>query len=70
MKVPQWPAPRKRVKARMLDKPTIADLIEILDREEDNELEILPNGEVRALGTTRSPKPLTMREGLGGEYAA
>jgi hypothetical protein len=54
-------------------RPTIADLEAILDREEQVEIEILPNGEVRALGDSTSAerggrKPLTMRENLGGEY--
>jgi hypothetical protein len=55
-------------------RPTIAELEAILEREEEVEIEILPNGEVRARGQT-SPqelggrKPLTMREDLGGEYA-
>ena len=54
-------------------RPTIAELEAILDQEEEVPIEILPNGEVRAKGTT-SPselggrKPLTMREDLGGEY--
>jgi hypothetical protein len=55
-------------------RPTIADLEAILDREEQVEIEILPNGEVRALGDSTPAerggrKPLTMRENLGGEYA-
>ena len=55
-------------------RPTIAQLEAILEKEEEVEIEILPNGEVRAKGQT-SPqelggrKPLTMREDLGGEYA-
>lgn len=54
-------------------KPTIAELERILDREEDTEIEILPNGEVRAKGQSSflelgGRKPLTMREDLGGEY--
>ena len=54
-------------------RPTIAQLEAILENEEQIEIEILPNGEVRAKGGT-SPqelgarKPLTMREDLGGEY--
>lgn len=57
----------------MNSRPTIAELEAILDQEEDVEIEILPNGEVRARGES-SPqelggrKPLTMREDLGGEY--
>lgn len=56
-------------------RPTIAELEAILDSEEEVPIEILPNGEVRARGTTSqaelgSRKPLTLRENLGGEYAA
>jgi len=56
-------------------RPTIAELEAILDKEEDVEIEILPNGEVRALGQSSlqergGRKPLTMREDLGGEYGA
>jgi hypothetical protein len=55
-------------------KPTIAELEAILDSEESVEIEILPNGEVRAKGQASDQergyrKPLTMREDLGGEYA-
>jgi hypothetical protein len=59
----------------MPQKPTIRQLEEILDREEDTPIEILPNGEIRAKGGS-SPaelggrKPLTMREDLGGEYGS
>lgn len=54
-------------------KPTIKELEAILDSEEDVEIEILPNGEIRERGQTSSQerggrKPLTMREDLGGEY--
>lgn len=54
-------------------RPTISELEAILEREEQTEIEILPNGEVRAKGQTASnelggKKPLTMREDLGGEY--
>jgi len=55
-------------------RPTIAQLEAILDSEEQVEIDILPNGEVRAKGQTPAhelggKKPLTMREDLGGEYA-
>jgi hypothetical protein len=55
-------------------RPTIAQLEAILESEEEVEIEILPNGEVRAKGQTPSQelggrKPLTMREDLGGEYS-
>ena len=55
-------------------RPSIADLEQILNSEEEVEIEILPNGEVRAKGQTSASelggrKPLTMREDLGGEYA-
>jgi hypothetical protein len=54
-------------------RPTIAELEAILQREEEVEIEILPNGEVRAKGKSTAQelggrKPLTMRENLGGEY--
>jgi hypothetical protein len=55
-------------------RPTIKELEEILDAEEEVEIEILPNGEIRERGDI-SPqerggkKPLTLREDLGGEYA-
>lgn len=56
----------------MPDRPTIHELEAILEAEEDTPIEILPNGEVRALGTGSAAlggrKPLTMREDLGGEY--
>jgi hypothetical protein len=59
----------------MDQKPSIAELEAILDREEATAIEILPNGEIRAQGQSTSTllagkKPLTMREDLGGEYAA
>ena len=58
----------------MSRKPTILELEAILDEEEDSPIEILPNGEVRALGGSDAAesgyrKPITMREDLGGEYA-
>ena len=57
----------------MARKPTINELEEILESEEDTPIEILPNGEIRALGRSDATerdfkKPLTMREDLGGEY--
>ena len=59
----------------MARKPTIYELEAILDEEEDSPIEILPNGEVRALGGSDAAesgfrKPITMREDLGGEYSA
>ena len=57
----------------MSQKPTIHELEAILDEEEDAPIEILPNGEVRAVGGSDLAergyrKPITMREDLGGEY--
>ena len=57
-----------------MPRPTIAELEAILENEEQVEIDILPNGEVRARGRTAAyelggKKPLTMREDLGGEYA-
>ena len=57
----------------MARKPTIEELERLLEAEEENEIEILPNGEIRAVGGSEPSergfkKPLTMREDLGGEY--
>ena len=57
-----------------MSRPTIAQLEAILESEEEVEIEILPNGEVREKGQTSlletgGRKPLTMREDLGGEYS-
>lgn len=59
----------------MARKPTIEELERLLEAEEENEIEILPNGEIRAAGGSEPSergfkKPLTMREDLGGEYGA
>jgi len=55
-------------------RPSIAELEQILDHEGEVEIEILPNGEVRAKGKTSDAerggrKTLTMSEDLSGEYA-
>ena len=57
-----------------MSKPTLSELEAILQREDEVEIEILPNGEIRAKDQTGAierggRKPLTMREDLGGEYA-
>ena len=57
----------------MKRKPSIKELEELLNKEEDSPIEILPNGEIRELGGSEASesghkKPLTMREDLGGEY--
>ena len=56
----------------MKKNPTIQELEAILQDEESTPIEILPNGEIRALGTGSQElggrKPLTFRENLGGEY--
>ena len=57
----------------MARKPTIHELEQLLESEEDTPIEILPNGEIRARGESDDAergykKPLTMREDLGGEY--
>lgn len=58
----------------MSTRPSISELEAILQREDEVEIEILPNGEVRAKNQTTTAerggrKPLTMREDLGGEYS-
>ena len=57
----------------MAKKPTIRELEQLLEAEEDTPIEILPNGEIQARGESDPAergykKPLTMREDLGGEY--
>ena len=60
-------------RANMQRKPTIEELEQILNGEQEVPIQILPNGEIRQVGSV-SPneigfkKPLTMREDLGGEY--
>lgn len=52
-------------------KLSLDELATLLNREngwEDSTIEILPNGEIRAKQGDGTPKVLTMRENLGGEY--
>ena len=53
-------------------KLTIGQIEALLEREEEVEIMILPNGEVRRIGggdlAGLKLKPITMRENLGGEY--
>ena len=54
-------------------KPPIKELEELLQLEEERELEILPNGQLRPKGQTPAEelgarRPVTFREDLGGEY--
>ena len=49
----------------------IDELQRLLNSEEETPIQILPNGEIREVGSfvdTGSKKPLTMKENLGGEY--
>jgi hypothetical protein len=52
-------------------KPTIDELMAILNSEEHRDVQILPNGSI-VVGEpgTAEAKALTFRENLGGEYAA
>jgi hypothetical protein len=57
----------------MARKPTIQQLEQLLESEEDTPIEILPNGEIRERGGSDASernfkKPLTLKEDLGGEY--
>ena len=68
-----WFDPAHPMNQREPWRPTIDELERLLASDDDVELEILPNGEVRAKGTGKKqgvPKVLTMRDNLGGEYAA
>ena len=51
----------------------IDELERLFNSEEDIPMQILPNGEIRRVGTATAgeignKKPLTMKEDLGGEY--
>ena len=57
----------------MAAKPTIQELQALLNSEQDTPIQILPNGEIRAVGQSNpadlaGKKPITMKEDLGGEY--
>ncbi len=53
------------------ERVSIDELERLLNAEDDQSFEILPNGTVKRLGKRRRvKKPLTMRQNLGGEYAA
>lgn len=49
-------------------RPNIADLEKILERDEGETIEILPDGSIRETGIVPAKKPLTMREDLGDNY--
>ena len=59
----------KKSKVIPSQRLSIDEIQALLNSEEDEAIEILPNGEVRKLGSGTIDKPLTMRENLGGEYA-
>jgi hypothetical protein len=57
----------------MSQQSKIDELARLLNSEEDTPIQILPNGEIREIGSATSAdmgnkKPLTMKENLGGEY--
>lgn len=57
----------------MSQQSKIDELEKLLNSEEDIPIQILPNGEIREIGSASTAelgnkKPLTMRENLGGEY--
>jgi hypothetical protein len=54
-------------------KLSIKELEALLNSEEETPIQILPNGEIREVGTVSASelgakKPLTLKEDLGGEY--
>jgi len=64
---------RRKVDMPLEPRPSLSEVERLLNSEEDVALEILPNGEIRQKGSAAKfgiAKPLTMRENLGGEYAA
>jgi hypothetical protein len=57
----------------MTQQSKIDELERLLNSEEDVPIQILPNGEIREIGSATTAdlgnkKPLTMKENLGGEY--
>lgn len=54
----------------MNTKPTIDELERLLNLDDDQVIEILPNGEIirRERADSDPPKPLTFRGNFGGEY--
>ena len=62
---------KKKEKEAVLEgrKPTIKELETLLNSEEENNIQILPNGEVRAAANNPGThKPLTLGVNIGGEY--
>jgi len=54
-------------------KLSIKELEALLNSEEETPIQILPNGEIREVGSISATelgtkKPLTLKENLGGEY--
>lgn len=58
-----------RERKKKPERLSIDEIESILQREDEEPLEILPNGKIRRGGRKVTEKPLTMRENLGGEYA-
>lgn len=57
---------------RMPVKMSIDELEKMLNSDDEQPIQILPNGEIRAVRKKKLKTPLkvlTMRENLGGEYA-
>lgn len=54
-----------------MNKLSIEQLEKLLEKDDEQEIEILPNGEVIVKGTNENKniKPLTYKEQLGGEYS-
>lgn len=64
----------RRTRMKKKNKPekmSIGELEKLLQQEEDETLEILPNGEIRRASKKKGEKAkvLTWRDNLGGEYA-
>lgn len=51
-------------------KISIEELERLLNINEEIPIEITPNGEIRVTGDTMNvvPKPITLRQDIGGEY--
>ena len=62
-------APKPEEPWETRERPTIDELEKMLTQDDEREIEILPNGQIRTRKASGQEKPLTMKENLGGEYS-
>ena len=62
-------APKPEEPWETRERPTIDELEKMLTQDDEREIEILPNGQIKTRKASGKAKPLTMKENLGGEYS-